>query len=114
MNENQKALEIPQGHDGWGVLELLGHRKRPGKLSPAMQYGAPCVRVDIPYQGAVVTEYYFPGSIYAIRPCTKEYAEAEAEYCTDLRPIQHARLLPLIDPEDIEPADDDPDFREID
>jgi hypothetical protein len=62
------------------ILELLGHRRLAGWLTEAQIAGASFLRLDVPGpDGALVaSQYYSPGSVYAITPTTEEIARAVA------------------------------------
>lgn len=72
-------------YEGWGILELMGHRRLAGKLSTQKVAGASFLRIDIPAKAgtAVETEYQAtqfinPTSIYAMHPTTEAVARAVA------------------------------------
>jgi hypothetical protein len=64
----------------WVVLELLGHRRLAGYLTEQQIAGASFLRLDIPGRASEggATQYYSPGSVYAITPTTEEIARAVA------------------------------------
>lgn len=72
-------------YEGWGILELMGHRKLAGKLSTQKVAGASFLRIDIPARKDtavetefVATQFVNPTSIYAMHPTTEEVARAVA------------------------------------
>lgn len=81
--------------EGWAILEILGHRTRPGYVKEVEMFGGKLIRVDIPVKdGDVeghVTEYYGCPSIYSMRPATEEVVKQAAfrEYGgIDPRPVK--------------------------
>lgn len=80
--------------EGWAILELLGHRTRPGFVSEVEMAGTKMLRVDIPIstddagQDVVLTEYYGGASVYALRPCTEAVARANLKWMSDPRPVR--------------------------
>src|ERR1700674_1722976 len=85
---------MPTPFEGWAVLELLGHRSRPGFVQEVEMAGTKMLRVDIPIstddagQDVVLTEYYSGASVYALRPCTEEVARHEMKGMSDPRPVR--------------------------
>ena len=79
-------------YEGWAIVELMGHRKRAGRVCEVEQYGATLLRIDIPAGEDTVTEFYGGGAIYALRPCSEELARTTAAYIGDVRPIAPATL----------------------
>jgi hypothetical protein len=72
-------------YEGWGILELMGHRRLAGKLSTQKVAGASFLRIDIPAKPGTAVETEFqatqfinPTSIYAMHPTTEEVARAVA------------------------------------
>jgi hypothetical protein len=67
--------------EGWCLLELMGHRRIAGFISEASIAGGSFVRIDVPgdSRSAPATQFYAPGSIYAITPITEELARRFAE-----------------------------------
>lgn len=53
--------------EGWGVLELLGHRIRYGQVSQVMAFGEAFCRIDMPTDPPTF-ELYAGKSIYGWRP----------------------------------------------
>jgi hypothetical protein len=62
------------GFQGWALLELMGHRQRPGYVRETELAGAKVLRVDIPMgkddadQDRMVIEYYTTSALFALRP----------------------------------------------
>src|SRR4051812_3026644 len=76
MSETESVIE------GWGILELMGHRRLGGRLSKATIAGAAFVRIDVPHPNdssqVSATQFYSPSAVYAITPTTEEIACAIA------------------------------------
>jgi len=71
-----------EAFEGWCLLELMGHRKLAGFVREATIAGGSFVRIDIPGRegpAVVATQFYSPGSIYAITPVTEDIARRFAE-----------------------------------
>lgn len=79
----------------WVIIELLGHRRLAGYLTEQQIAGTSFLRLDIPAEPPV-TQYYSPGSVYAITPTTEEIARTVAR---DSRPapVQRWELEPAKD-----------------
>lgn len=72
----------------WAILELMGHRVRPGFVEEVEIAGGRMLRVDIHGDdGTVVTELYGVQSVYSLRPVTEEIARDMAKH-TELRPMR--------------------------
>jgi hypothetical protein len=63
------------GFEGWGVLELLGHRVRYGRISEVVQFGEAFCRIDFPTDPPTF-EIYAGKSIYGWRPATEQQIRA--------------------------------------
>lgn len=103
--------EVP--FEGWAIVELMGHRKRPGRVSEVEMFGGKLLRVDIPAEGGDITEFYGVTSIYALRPCSEEVARQAMRSVYDLpviRPATFEQIEHRVDPTDA--ADDFQDFDE--
>lgn len=61
--------------EGWGVLELLGHRVRYGRISEVTAFGEPFCRIDMPTDPPTF-ELYAGKSIYGLRPASEESIRA--------------------------------------
>lgn len=92
----------------WVILELLGHRRLAGYLTEANIAGASFLRIDVP-SAPPATQYYAPGSVYAITPTTEDIARAVAQQRTPA-PIQRWELPApeLNDDERVSSEQDDP------
>lgn len=62
----------------WAVLDLMGHRRRVGRISEVEMFGAKLLRIDIPAGGDDITEFYGPAAIYSLRPIPEATARTEA------------------------------------
>lgn len=91
------------GFAEWCVLELLGHRRVAGRVAEAQIAGASFLRIDVP-STPPATQYYAPGSVYAITPTTEEIARAVAQRYAPA-PVQRYELAPPVPP--VEPIDAD-------
>lgn len=85
---------MPTPFEGWAVLELMGHRQRPGFVQEVEMAGTKMLRVDIPIskddagQDVILTEYYAGHALYSLRPCTEEVARHEMKWMSDPRPVR--------------------------
>ena len=79
--------------ESWAILELMGHRQRPGFVREVEIANGKLLRVDIPTPTGDVTEFYGISSVYALRPCTEEIARQAAKY-QDPRPIKPVSYRP--------------------
>lgn len=96
--------------ESWAIVELMGHRKRPGYAKEVEIAGGKMLRVDIPVSdGESVTEFYGTPAIYAIRPATEEVCRdmAYRSYGIDPRPVRPVDYRPQ--PSLASSADDDND-----
>jgi hypothetical protein len=89
-------------YEGWAIVELMGHRKRPGYVTEVEFAGSKMLRIDIPTTGDDVTEFYGAQAIYAIRPAAENVVRECAERDGDPRPI---RPLEYREPKTIEDLD---------
>lgn len=101
--------------ESWAVLELMGHRVRPGYCQEVEIAGGKMMRIDIPVSDTdSVTEYYGATAIYAIRPATEEIVREKAykRYGEDIRPIRPVDYRPQLEQssEAAERAADEYDF----
>lgn len=96
--------------EGWAILELMGHRSRPGYVKEVEMAGGKMLRIDIPVStGEHVTEFYGCSAIYSIRPATEEIVREtiKRSYDADPRPIRAVDYRPREaghDPDDEEPG----------
>lgn len=86
---------MPTPFEGWAILELLGHRQRPGFVAEVEIAGSKMLRVDVPIgtdtagQDVTLTEYYAGAAVYALRPCTEAVARDHVNrYMDDPRPVK--------------------------
>lgn len=56
--------------EGWGIVELLGHRIRYGRVSEVVVFGEPFCRIDMPTDPPTF-ELYAGKSIYGLRPASE-------------------------------------------
>ncbi len=83
--------EANAAFEGWAILELMGHRQRPGYVKEVEMAGGKMMRVDIPISEAEhVTEFYGCAAIYSVRPCSEEIARdhIKRSYGADPRPVR--------------------------
>jgi len=71
-----------QPFDVWAVVELMGHRRVIGRVSEQEIAGAGFLRIDLPTDPPQ-TQYYAPGSVYAITPVSEEAARLAARRAAD-------------------------------
>jgi hypothetical protein len=87
-------------YSGFGIVDLMGHLRRAGKISEVESFGTKLLRVDIPVAGEAdgeeewVTEYYGGGAIYSLRPATEAVAREAARRIGDPRPPNPVGFLP--------------------
>lgn len=103
--------------DSWAVLELMGHRRLAGRVRAVKLAGAAFLRIDVPADGdhVAATQFYAPGSVYAITPVTEEVARAvavrsrpEPVSVWELPARASAPSAPAADPDDWrDPSEDD-------
>jgi hypothetical protein len=103
-------------YEGWAILELMGHRQRPGYVKEVEIAGAKMLRIDIPVgkdeagQDRMITEFYGPSAVYALRPCSEDVLRSElSRYGADPRPVRpleyrEREALPNVS---VDPDDDD-------
>lgn len=82
--------------EGWAILEVMGHRHRPGYVQEVEIAGGKMMRVDIPQADGSITEFYGIASIYALRPVEEAIAREAAERAYIGRPV---RPMTYKDPE---------------
>jgi len=76
-------------YTGWAIVELMGHRQRPGQISEVEMYGGKLLRIDIPVEGGDdVTEFYGGSAIYSVRPVSEEIARDMAKSVYGIRPVK--------------------------
>lgn len=88
--------------EGWAIVELMGHRTRPGYIKEVEIAGGKMLRIDIPAPDGDATEFYGAASIYSIRPCSEQIARDQASGANSrpVRPIQYRELPPPAATED--------------
>ena len=74
--------------EGWAIVELMGHRQRPGYVKEVEIGGAKMLRIDIPADGGDVTEFYSAAAIYSIRPGSEELVRDQADRWGVRRPVR--------------------------
>lgn len=76
--------------ESWAIVEVLGHRTRPGFVREVEIAGGKMLRVDIPTPDGDVTEFYSSASIYSLRPCSEEIARdaANERYGSLRKPVR--------------------------
>lgn len=96
--------------DGWGILEVMGHRRLAGRVTEVEVCGARMLRVDVPDvseeaapDAVYLTQFYPPSAIFCLTPATEAKAREEA---SRLQPRPPRRWAGLPSPE---PEDDDED-----
>ncbi len=93
------------GFEEWAILELMGHRRLAGKVTDAVIGGGAFIRIDIPTKdGKLVTQFYSPGSVYCISPCSEEIA-TQVAHNSQPAPVSRWELTPLIEQRNTEPYD---------
>lgn len=95
--------------EGWAIVELMGHRVRPGYAKEVELAGGKMLRIDIPLEAGAVTEFYGAAAIYAIRPCSEDMAVTEARRWGDNRPV---RPISYREPEQLSASGHDDEFEE--
>lgn len=88
-----------EAFSSWAIVELMGHRVRPGFCEEVEIAGGKMLRVDIPVSDTdSVTEFYGSSAIYAIRPATEEIVREKAyrRYGDDIRPVRPVDYRPQI------------------
>ena len=105
----------------WAIVELMGHRRRAGRVDEVDRFGAKLLRVDIPCRNAgpdacetFVSEYYGGSAIYAFRPCAEDVARAAAAAIGDPRPVLPATFRLAQESGDEHDADADADADDAD
>lgn len=91
--------------EGWAILELMGHRQRPGYVKEVEIGGGKMIRVDIPVDVEKhVTEFYGVAAIYSIRPSSEEIVRdvISRSYGADPRPVRQLEFKEREKPESYE------------
>lgn len=94
----------------YAVVEIMGRRTRAGMISDTQLGGATLLRIEHPSRAdhtgnEPLCEYYAPSAIFAIRPCSREDAEAVAG-----RAWPEPRTTPALGPAFDHYVDDDDDI----
>lgn len=90
-----------EAYEGYALLELMGHRKRVGRVSEVEAYGGKLLRIDVlpaKPEGEVSTEYYGAASIYGISPVAEDVARDIARRYGNIerpRPATYALSAPV-------------------
>jgi len=87
--------ETKDKFEGWGILELMGHRRLAGKLSEQVIAGGNFIRIDIPGEklGQLTTQFYSPNAVYCISPTSQEVAQS----------VSKANLVEIVHPWELPP-----------
>lgn len=82
--------ETTELFSSWAIVEVLGHRTRPGYVQEVEIAGGKMLRVDIPTPDGEVTEFYSSASIYSLRPCSEQIARdaANEKYGVLRKPVR--------------------------
>jgi len=87
----------PEVFKQWAIVEIMGHRTLAGLVSEATIAGAGFLRVDVPRQdGATVTKFIRPTSVFEMHPCTEEVATARAHRLFGIDPVKPADWSPQL------------------
>lgn len=107
-----------KSYEGFAIVELMGHVRLAGRVSPAPMFGTELLRIDIPdREGAGYTTQFVSGSsLYRLTPCSDEVARAVARE-NDVIPVSPWELRRLEAPKmsivpDLYDADDISDPRD--
>jgi hypothetical protein len=112
---------MPGRVDGWGILEVMGHRRLAGQVTEVEVCGARMLRVDVPDtseeaapDAVHLTQFYPPSAIFCLTPTTEAKAREEASRLQP-RPPRRWAGLPRPEPEpEPEPEPDDEEDAYID
>ena len=102
--------------EGWAILELMGHRRLAGYVQEVELAGQGFLRLDVPgylhtepsgeqEERGGATQFYSPGSVYALTPTTEEIARALAEKSRP-QPVHRWELPAAAPAPDSEPFDE--------
>lgn len=80
-------------YEGWAVVEMMGHRKFAGKLSPVEGFGG-LLALEIP--GVNQPLIVGAGSIFQITPVSEDFAKAQAEQYLNVSAWQATHLKQLL------------------
>ncbi|CAN7297505.1 hypothetical protein LJR221_001459 [Agrobacterium tumefaciens] len=106
---------MEQPFSGWAIVELMGHRTRPGRVKEVELAGSKMLQVDIPIsEDDFVTEFYGAPALYSIRPCTEEIARTKAGYSfhdpRPVRPVDYRPETAITHESSSQDDDDDPPY----
>lgn len=75
------AEQTEEQFEGFAILELMGHRKLAGYVRSVNFAGAGMIRIDIPGADGkdAATQFYAPGSLYALTPVSEDVARRFAK-----------------------------------
>ncbi len=96
MTTESEANGGGSAFEGWGVLELFGHRRLGGYVSEQELAGQAFVRIDVPdrrgpAEKVLATQLYHPNAVYALTPCGESEARAVA-YRNEPEPVTRWEL----------------------
>jgi hypothetical protein len=95
--------------EGWALLELMGHRRLAGFVREVSIAGAGFIRIDVPGPAGaadVATQFYSPGSVYAMTPIAEDVARGFAARCRP-EPVTRWELPPVAGDESPDPLPED-------
>lgn len=75
------------GFEGWGILEIMGHRRLAGMITEVEIAGAPMLRIDVP-SDPPATQFYSASSIYALTPTSEDTARHIARSMSKVEPVK--------------------------
>lgn len=82
----------PAAFGEWCVVELMGRRQVVGHVTEATIAGHQFLRVDVLAGAATITQYYAPGSVYAIHPTSEADARRIATAIRPYEPVSRWEL----------------------
>jgi hypothetical protein len=84
--------------ESWAIVEIMGHRRRAGRVCEVDLYGTKMLRIDIPVDDGTlfVTEHYGGAALFCVTPTTEEVARAMAIRLGDVRPVNPATFQPAL------------------
>jgi hypothetical protein len=104
--------QMPEAFECWGILELMGHRRLGGFIRESTIGGASFIRIDVPAETdghSPASQFYAPGAVYCITPCSEEAARAVAK-ANQPEPIHRWELPRPTGPGLEEFADETPEY----
>jgi hypothetical protein len=81
INANVNVSFEQEKFASWAILELMGHRRLGGFVQETTIAGGAFLRIDVPgdAEGEIhSTQFYSPGSVYCLTPCSEETAKLVA------------------------------------